>query len=181
MSVGLGSASMEVWGPNGGSCLSSNLIMQQEMLIHNGQAGSATDVEKFLAAGNITFANSETTMSLGNIRLHLRIMRRLSLAVIDPANPTFTDCGLDYLEKLEMIYGRRVSQTALLESGRTLDAFTSGVTDFTELRSAIETLFYLSIRGHSLKRPFRQAGETAKVLSNVLPNPRCTVPAGLKV
>ena len=96
-----------------------------------------------MKAHKITFANNETNMTLANIRTTLRVLRRCSLAVVDPASPTYNRSALFYFDRLEEIFGRRTGQTALQESIRYMDAFQAALADLRDLRAATENLFFL--------------------------------------
>ena len=56
---------------------------------------------KYLDASKIKYANSDTAMKLYGVRLHLRVLRRLSMAVLDPAQPKYEYSGLYYMDRNE--------------------------------------------------------------------------------
>ena len=39
------------------------------------------------------------------VRLHIRVLRMLSMAVKDPSRPVHTDSALDWIEKNESVFG----------------------------------------------------------------------------
>ncbi len=90
-------------------------------------AASATDIAELFDSKKIVWASSETRMSVGNIRLHLRVLRRLSMAVEDSSKPSYCNSALFYMDRNEEIWGRKGQQVALQESTKNLDSFQAGV------------------------------------------------------
>lgn len=123
--------------------------------------GSAQAVISLLLDKKIKFASTETTMTLHHVRTHLRILRRASMAVSDSANPAYEFSGLYYLDRNEEVFGRRVQEVTFQESVKYLDSFIAAVSDAGELRSTLETVHYLLLRGVHLKLTGRSTTETA--------------------
>jgi len=115
-------------------------------------------------------------MSVANVRLHLRVPRRLSLAVLDQANPSYEHSALFYFDKNEEFFGRKGSQTVLQESVKYFDAFQSAVPDLTDLRNVSETLHVMFLRGYPVKPFGRTAGETAKAITVMTKVPGALLP-----
>ena len=81
-------------------------------------------VEQLLKGTNMKWANAESRMNIYNIRLHMRVLRRLSMAVLDQGDPKYEESALAYFDKNEEIFGRKGKQVAVLqESTKALDAF----------------------------------------------------------
>ena len=106
---------------------------------------SAKEVSDSLAG--VQFANKASEVTPAGVRMHMRVLRRFSMAVTDELNPTYEKSGLYYLERCQEIWGRRAPQTALNENIRHLDAFQAAVTTLSDLQIACETHFYLLLRG----------------------------------
>lgn len=127
-----------------------------------GKKGSAPEVVDLLSS--LTFASNETTMSLKNVRLHLRIFRRLSLAVENQAQPAYEGSALWYFDRNEELFGRRSAEAGLQESTRWLDAFQASLVDLSDLQVAAKNLHILLLRGTVLKLCGRQVTEHARAL-----------------
>jgi hypothetical protein len=123
--------------------------------------GSAQAVMALLVDKKVKFANAETTLTLHQVRSHLRILRRASMAVIDSSNPTYEYSALYYLDRNEEVFGRRVQEVAFQESVKYLDSFIAAVPDAGDLRNTVETVHYLLLRGVQLKLTGRSTAETA--------------------
>ena len=91
----------------------------------NGHPCDAVALEKLFKDGKVVFATSETSLTAKSIRTALRCMRRLSHAVLDKTTPGYHRSALFYLESLEDIFGRRVTETTILDSLHVLDCFTA--------------------------------------------------------
>lgn len=145
--------------------------MIQESLVSTGQSGSAANIAEILSDAGLKFASAETKMNLYNVRLHMRLLKRFSMAVVDAANPSHTQSALYYMERNEEVFGRRTAETAMQESARALDAFQSALPDPSDLRIACENLHIVNLRGHSIKTLGRHTAEAAKalVLYNKIP------------
>ena len=87
---------MQSWKHNHACPLIS---LTQEQLIASGKTGSAQQVADML--GQLRFASQETQMGVKNVRLHLRILRRCSLAVKDQSAPKHEYSALYYFERNE--------------------------------------------------------------------------------
>ena len=109
---------------------------------------SASDVSESLVG--VKFANKASEVTPQGARMHLRVLRRFSLAVADEVNPAYEKSGLYYLEKCQEIWGRRTPQTALNENIRHLDAFQAGALDLSDLQIACETHFHILLRGNNV-------------------------------
>lgn len=127
-------------------------------------ASAATGLVEYMQQHKISFASSDTTMNVPNVRLHLRVLRRLSMAVADPANPAYVDSALFFFDRNEEIFGRKGQQTLLQESARTFDSFQSALQSLDELRLASENLHILLLRGCSIKMSGRGIAELARGL-----------------
>lgn len=132
----------------------------------------------------MAWANAETKMNLYNVRLHLRVLRRTSMAVCHPANPEYKDSGLYFWDRNEEIFGRKSPQTFLQETGRSFDAFLSAVPNLDDLRAVSEAIHVMFLRGYNIKPGGKQAAETAKaiLIATKVPNallPRFSEYAGL--
>ena len=103
-------------------------------------------------------------MTVSNIRLHLRILRRLSLAVLDPSSPAYPESALYFFDRNEEIFGRKAPQVLLQESTRTFDCFQSALPNLDDLRMAATNLHILLLRGYNVKMSQRGIGELAKGL-----------------
>ena len=130
-----------------------------------GLSGSAQDVEKMLS--NIKWARDDTAMNVRHIRLHLCVLRRLSMAVRDMSQPMHTDSALYWFEKSEEICERQCASTSIQESPKYLDAFCTALADTQRLRDAAEKLQTALLRGHPL-RGGRNVGEWAWALASAL-------------
>ena len=60
----------------------------------SGAANSAVAITTWFEASGMSWASTETKMSLYNVRLHLRVLRRVSLAVLNPATPAYDRSAL---------------------------------------------------------------------------------------
>ena len=124
----------------------------------------------------IVFATSDTTMNVANVRLHLRVLRRLSMAVADPGNPAYKDSALFFFDRNEEIFGRKGLQTILQESTRAFDSFQSALQSLDELRMASENLHILLLRGCNIKMSGRGIGELARGLVLYSKVPQALIP-----
>lgn len=150
------------------------LFASQDQLIADGRSGSAPQVSEWLA--NIQFASRETEMNVKNVRLHIRILRRLSLAVEDPAAPVYKNSALYYFERNEGLFGRKAPEMAVQESGKYLDQFQAALPDLADLRNAAETWHILNLRGCAPRLAGRQVVEHARALSMYSRIPAALVP-----
>ena len=110
------------------------------------EGGPATAVEVAAVLRTVQCASKET-----KVTVHLRVLRRLSMAVADQANPVHEKSGLWFLEKCQEIWERRAPQTTLTESVRQLDGFAAACVDMNELQMACEAHFYMVLRGNVTK------------------------------
>jgi len=115
-------------------------------------------------------------MNLYNIRLHIRVLRRLSMAVNDQADPKYEDSALFFFDKNEEIFGRKASQTAMQESGKSFDAFQSAIPDLNDLRSAAETFHVMLLRGYHCKVSAREVGNFARAVVLMTKIPSALIP-----
>lgn len=136
----------------------------QDLLIAEGKAGSAQDILDLLVGANLRYASAETRMTIGNVRLHLRLLRRCSMAVLDPGSPRYEGSALDYFERNENVWGRRAEQTALQESGKYFDAFQAALPNLCDLRCAAENLHIAQLRGYSMRIGGRNVADQARGL-----------------
>lgn len=95
----------------------------QETLAKSGQPSSALDIASMFEAKKMKWASSESKMTVGTIRLHLRILRRFSMAVSDMNAPSYDESALYYFDRNEELWGRRSVQVILQESTKLLDSF----------------------------------------------------------
>ena len=124
--------------------------------------GAATAVEVAEVLESVQCASKETKVTATSVRMHLRVLKRLSMAVADQANPVHEKSGLWYLEKCQEIWGRKTPQTALNGSVRQLDAFAAACVDSNELQMGCEAHFYLALRGNVTKLSDRTVGVYAR-------------------
>ncbi|CAK0892141.1 unnamed protein product [Prorocentrum cordatum] len=148
----------------------------QEVLRSTSQSSTPPAIEELFNSGGITWAHKETTMNLYNIRLHLRILRHLSMAVADVGAPACKDSALCYFDRNEEIWGRKHPNVALQETGRSFDAFQSAVPDLGDLRMLAETYHVMLLRGYTVKASGRQAPETAKATLTMTKVPSSLLP-----
>ena len=127
-------------------------------------AATAADMEKFMTNHKIEFASNNTQMSLYNIRLHLRVYKKVANAVADPLKPQHEDSALHWFERNEELWGRRATQCTLQEQPRVLDTFTSSFSDAMDLRAAAQTLHVMQLRNYNVKSSVKLVAETAKAL-----------------
>ena len=139
-------------------------------------AGAATGLVEYMQAHKIVFANSDTTMNVANVRLHLRVLRRLSMAVADTGSPAYADSALFFFDRNEEIFGRKGQQTLLQESARAFDSFQSALQSLDELRMASENLHILLLRGCNIKMSGRQIPELARGLVLYSKVPQALIP-----
>ena len=71
----------------------------------NSQAASAVAIVNLFENGQMTWAGSESKMSIGNVRLHLRVLRRASFAVLDQSQPKYDESALNWLDRNEELWG----------------------------------------------------------------------------
>ena len=108
----------------------------------------------------------DTKMNANNIRLHIRVLRRLSMAVRDPSAPVHKDSALWWIEKNEYVFGRRSHETSIQETPKYLGAFCTALPQSDRLRDACENLHIANLRGHSI-RGGRHVGDWARALAMV--------------
>ena len=147
---------------------------REDQLTTEGRSGSATQVVEWLE--KVQFANRETEMNLKNVRMHIRILRRLSLAVENPAAPTYQNSALYYLERNEGMFGRRSPELVVQESARYLGQFQAALPELADLRNAAETWHILNLRGCAPKVGGRQVVEHARALAMYSRVPASLVP-----
>lgn len=99
----------------------------KESLAKSSQPSSALDIANMFEAKKVRWASSESKMTVGTIRLHLRILRRLSMAVADQGDMKYQNSALYFFDRNEELWGRRCSQVALQESTKYFDAFQVGI------------------------------------------------------
>lgn len=120
-----------------------------------------------LESRKTVWANAESKLTVHNVRLHIRILRRLSLAVVDPAVPVYHESALYFFDRNEEIYGRRSKEMVLQESPRYFDSFVASIPEPADLRNAAETLHVMLLRGYNLKLSGRGVTETAIIVENI--------------
>ena len=109
-----------------------------------------------------TQQQKDRTMTLHNIRTHMRIVRRASHACVDPTDPKHMHSALYYWEQMESIFGRSATETRLTESLRAIDAFQAALPNNDDLRSAAEVVFVSTLRGVSLPWTTRDVASFAR-------------------
>lgn len=134
------------------------------MLERSNKPSTAADLVKYFEDRGIKFANADTIMKIYGVRLHLRVLRRLSLAVLDPAQPKYEYSGLYYMDRNEELFGRLSPQMSMQEAPRIFDSFQSSLSDLNDLRMACENLHVLWLRGSQLKLSLRTVQDTARCL-----------------
>ena len=130
----------------------------------NSQAASAVAIVNLFENGDMTWAGSESKMNIGNVRLHLRVLRRASFAVLDQSQPKYEDSALYWLDRNEELWGRKGHQVAMQETSKSIDMFTSCIPDLSDLRLVCETLHVMFLRGYNIKPMGRQTAEVAKAI-----------------
>lgn len=155
---------------------SASLAQPQELLIKSGKQGTATQIEELLTEHDIIFSNKETKMTLINIRLHLRVLRRLSMAVVDQRKPSYEQSALYFFDRSEEVFGRRAPEVALQESTKAMDAFQAGIPDLDDLRVASETFHIMLLRGYNIRPAARQTSEVARSLVHYTKIPAALAP-----
>ena len=93
------------------------------------EGGSAQSVTSLLSDKTIKFATVETTLTLHQVRSHLRILRRASMAVIDSSNPKYELSALYFFDRNAEVFGRRMPEVAFQESVKYLDGFIAAIPD----------------------------------------------------
>ena len=150
------------------------LCTLSEVTIGKGKNVSAQDVEDALKV--VTFARDDTVMNVKNIRQHLRILRRLSLAVVGEGTPAYKDSALYFFDRNEEIWGRRCDQVAVQESPKYLDTFQATLPSLGALRDAAENFHVALLRGFSQKVNGRQCGDHARAFAAMNRVPTALIP-----
>jgi len=83
-------------------------LRAKDSLSNRGLQNSAVALVELFERSGLKWASNDTKMSVANVRLHLRVLRRLSLAVLDQANPSYEHSALFYFDKNEEFFGRKV-------------------------------------------------------------------------
>ena len=96
----------------------------------------ATLLCEYLTAYKIKWADNDTKMTIQNVRLHLRILRRLSMAVVDETAPNYQDSALFFFDRNEELWGRKSSEVQLQENTRSLDTSQAALPNLQDLRTA---------------------------------------------
>ena len=122
------------------------------------EGGPATAVEVANVLQGVQCVSKETKVTAATVRQHLRVLRRLSMAVADQSHPVHEKPGLWFLERCQEIWGRRTPRTTLNENVRQLDGFASACVDMNELQMACEAHFYMVLRGNVVKLSDRNIG-----------------------
>ena len=135
----------------------------EEHLSKTGGA-AAMNLVGYMEQHKIVFGSTDSTMTVPTIRLHLRILRRLSMAVVDTGAPVYQGSALYFFDKNEEIWGRTATQVALQESCRSFDSFQSALQNLEDLREASKNLHLLLLRGYNVKLTGRGIAELARGL-----------------
>ena len=122
-------------------------------------------------------AVKDRTMTLANIRTHMRIVRRSAQAVLDPVDPSHTHSALYYWEKVEALFGRSSGEARLTESLRALDNFQAALPNNDDLRAAAEVFFISTLRGANLPWTTRDVAGFAKSCLMVVKIPKLVIQA----
>ena len=138
------------------------LTAVQEFMIQAGLPAHATAIAESLS--KVRWCSKETEVTVLTIRTYLRVLRRLSMAVENQANPCYDGSALMFFERLEELWGRKSVQTTMNENLRTLDAFQAALPDLDDLRNAAETYFILLLRGAPVRIGVRNVAENARAL-----------------
>ncbi|CAJ1436313.1 unnamed protein product [Effrenium voratum] len=129
---------------------------EKEMLTRTkSDVSAATALMDYMDHYRITWASGESKMTVSNIRLHLRILRRLSLAVLDPSSPAYPESALYFFDRNEEIFWPQGAAGA---------AARSALPNLDDLRMAATNLHILLLRGYNVKMSQRGIGELAKGL-----------------
>ena len=122
-------------------------------------------------------AVKDRTMTMVNIRTHMRIARRSAQAVLDPVDPKHTHSALYYWEKVEALFGRSGTEARLTESLRALDHFQAALPCNDDLRAASEVYFISALRGANLPWTTRDVAGFAKGCLMVAKIPKLVIQA----
>ena len=95
----------------------------QENLSASGSSAAAPQLVTMLENSGIRWANAETKMNIYGVRVHLRILRRLSMAVVDSTQPAYQDSALYYFDRNEEMWGRKAPEVQMQESVKYFDSF----------------------------------------------------------
>ena len=124
-----------------------------------------------------TQAVKDRTMTLLNIRTHMRIVRRSAASVWDPTDPKHEYSALYYWEKVEAFFGRSSAEARLTESLRGLDHFQAALPNNDDLRIASEVYFISALRGANLPWTIRDVAGFAKSCLMVVKIPKLVIQA----
>ncbi len=126
---------------------------------------------RLLKCSSGTTSSSQTKMTVKQVQLHFRILRRLSMAVTNEASPVYKDSALYFFERNEDLWGRKGKEVLLQESSKYLDCFQSALPSLSDLRDAAEALHIMNLRGCTPKLAGRNVAEHARALTmyNQLP------------
>ena len=122
-------------------------------------------------------AVKDRTMTVVNIRTHMRIARRSAQAVLNPVDPKHTYSALYYWEKVEAVFGRSSAEARLTESLRGLDHFQAALQNNDDLRAASEVFFISTLRGANLPWVTRDVAGFAKACLMVAKIPKLVTQA----
>ena len=136
----------------------------------------ATLLCEYLTGYKIKWADNDTKMTIQNVRLHLRILRRLSMAVVDETAPSYQDSALFFFDRNEELWGRKSSEVLLQENTRSLDTFQAALPNLQDLRTASECLHILLLRKANIKLVGRGIADLAKGLALYNRIPEALVP-----
>ena len=144
-------------------CLRERSV-REEHLLKNATSGSATNLVDYMAQHKIVYGTADSTLSVGTIRLHLRVLRRLSLAMLDNSAPAYEGSALYWFDRNEELWGRKGPQVTLQENARSFDAFQAALPNLDDLRDASMTLHILLLRGNNVKMAGRGIADLARGL-----------------
>ena len=114
-------------------------------------------------------------MNVVNVRLHLRILRRLSMATLDSVSPVYEDSALFFWDRNETHWGRLGVQVGVQENPRAFDSFCSAITSPSMLRLVSETFHHMLLRGFTTKVTSRDVTDLAKSIAIGCKIPRALI------
>ncbi|CAE7714171.1 unnamed protein product [Symbiodinium sp. CCMP2592] len=144
--------------------IAGHSLLSREHLLKNASSGAATNLVDYMAQHKIVYGTSDSTLSVGTIRLHLRVLRRLSLAMVDSGTPAYEGSALYWFDRNEELWGRKGIQVTLQENARNFDAFQAALPNLDDLRDASMNLHILLLRGNNIKLSGRGIGDLARAL-----------------
>jgi hypothetical protein len=152
------------------------VLHPEDDLRNNGKEQNATVVAETMKNANIKYSSTDNAMTDKNVRMHLKILRRLSVACVSQTNPQYKDSALFFADKIEDVFGRTSGCSAVINHHHVMDQFQSSIHDLADLRIVFENLFTVFLRGYNVKLSHRTASDSARVLLNMNKLPQQLLP-----